>query len=395
MSARHATILFAGGGTGGHIFPNLAIIERLVERGVGVDPYLLISRRPLDARMVAETGWPYMSLAAEPLGLRPRALWSFVRGYRRSVRQMREMIRQTSARALVATGGFVSAPAITAARSMGLPTALVNLDAVPGRANRAMAGRARAIFSVYPHRSLPGAHAIGLPLREAALGVVQPDEARVQLGLHPDRPTLLVTAGSQGAESINALMVALGRNERARGVMRQWQVLHLAGQRQRDELERAYAAAGIRARVYGFLDRIGLAWTSASLAISRAGAGSVAEAWANCVPTLFLPYPYHKDEHQRHNARPMVATGGAMLLPDYVDPDANVEQLLDPLLALMADEPRRYAMRCALAAADPGDGASAVAQWVVEALGWRTGRPAPRDTAGPRVRRLPDADRRA
>ncbi len=392
MSAGQATILFAGGGTGGHIFPNLAIIERLVERGVGINPYLLVSQRPLDARMVAGSGLPYMSLAAQPFGGRPASLWRFWRGYRRSLRQVRALIRQSGARALIATGGFVSAPAIAAARRAGIPSALVNLDAVPGRANRAMAGRALARFTVYPHPALAGAMAIGLPLRQSALGVVQPDEARVQLGLHPDRPTLLVTAGSQGAESINALTLALCRNERARAVMRQWQIVHLAGLKQRDELEAAYEQAGLQARVYAFLDRMGLAWTAASLAISRAGAGSVAEAWANCVPTIFLPYPYHKDEHQRHNAAPMVATGGAMLLPDHVEPAANVEQILDPLLELMADKPRRHIMSAALAAHDPGDGAAAVAQWAVDALGWRRGRSFDRQPQ-PRPRRQRNPDR--
>src|SRR5690606_34808033 len=150
-----------------------------------------------------------------------------------------------------------------------------------------------------------------------------PAQAREALGLAPDQPVLLVTAGSQGAATINRMMMALVKHPQGRAALADWQVYHLSGAREREAVERAYAEAGVAARVEPFCQRMGLAWRSAELAISRAGAGSVAEVLANAVPTIFMPYPYHKDQHQRLNALPLADAGGAVLVQDHIDAEAN------------------------------------------------------------------------
>jgi UDP-N-acetylglucosamine--N-acetylmuramyl-(pentapeptide) pyrophosphoryl-undecaprenol N-acetylglucosamine transferase len=148
-----------------------------------------------------------------------------------------------------------------------------------------------------------------------------------------------------------------------------WQLLHLTGSdRPVELLSQAYAHANVPALVLPFCDRMGLAWAAASLAVSRAGAGSVAEAWANGVPTVFFPYPHHRDQHQKHNAHPVIKIGGGVLLEDCVDPRRNAAALARPLAALMGDAAKCQSMRDVLHQTWPGDGAAAVADWLEAAI---------------------------
>lgn len=382
-----SVVLFAGGGTGGHVFPNVAVLERLREARPALHEHFLLSRRPLDAQMAEGLGVAYTATSAAPFGVRPGALWRFLRGFRSAKREVRAVIDclrggdselrvaqpsalKRGALVMVATGGFVSGPAVVAARKAGVPVALVNLDAVPGKANAWAAGRVDKLFSVYDHPALPGATRIGLPLRRAAVRTdVSQADARERLALGRDRLTLLVTAGSQAAVSVNAAMIALCEVPAVREALRaSWQVLHLAGERQREAVAAAYDAAGVPAKVLAFCDEMGLAWRAADLAITRAGAGSVAEAWANRVPSVFLPYPYHKDEHQRLNAQPMVDAGGAVLVKDRIEPSTNVAALAPAIGPLLNDAAAREAARAALDRDLPPDGAAAVAEWVLSQL---------------------------
>lgn len=360
------TILFAGGGTGGHIFPSLAIVERLREQGVEADYRFLVSTRPLDAQILGKHGLPYTALPVQPLPGNLRALAalpSFVRGWFASVAQVRRIIRQETVAAVAAMGGYVSAPAVVAAYRSGIPTALINLDTPPGKANRMLAKRATAVFTVYP--ALNGQR-VGLPLRRIALATADPASARREWGLDPRRSTLLVTGGSQGAESINQMMMQLLTMPGPQAALRQWQVIHLAGVHPTEPVRRAYKEAGVPAVVEPFSDRMGLAWSATTLAISRAGAGSVAEIWANATPTIFLPYPYHKDQHQKHNTRELVGIGGACVCDDLIDPAANAKQITGPLLDLMNDPARRHAMAKAMKDTPPQDGAATIAGWLTE-----------------------------
>ncbi len=376
------TILFAGGGTGGHIFPNLAIVERLRAMDVAFEPHFLVSTRTLDAKLMSKHQLTYTVLPARPLDKRPWTWWGFYSGWQRSVSRVMNLIRDRRVAAVVATGGFVSGPAIYAPRKMrsrgasgklagvpGVPgVALVNLDAVPGKANRWMAGHATTLFSAYPVADWPTAQVVSVPLRLSAIGSCSPPEARAALGLLAERPTLLVSGGSQGAESINRMMEALVALPEVAASFRGWQILHLAGEREVANLKLAYERAGIPSLVLPFCDTMGLAWASADLAISRAGANSVAEAQVNACPTIFLPYPYHADEHQRHNAQPLADTGCALIVRDLIDPRSNAQQLTPMLLELLRDQSRRDVARQRMRRNPPIDGASAVARWLAEII---------------------------
>lgn len=359
-------VLFVGGGTGGHIFPNLAVLERLRELNTEVNAHFVVSNRPLDGELMQQSGMAYTMLPARAWTARPWGWKNFAYAWRGSVSAVEQLIGQDVSVVMVASGGFVSAPALWAGRNKRqVKTALMNLDAVAGRANRVMARRAEQVFTVNLTRGLPRhQEQIGLPIRRVAIGPGDPGKARMAMGLDAKRPTLLVTGASQGAQTINQMMLELLRIARLRAELGAWQVLHLSGARDVQVLREAYEQAGVSARVEAFVQAMGVAWGSATLAISRAGAGSVAEVWANAVPTIFLPYPYHRDHHQRHNAEELARIGGAVIVDDLIDPKLNSREVAGLLINLMRNEAQRKQMAQILSRHQPMDGAHRVAQWV-------------------------------
>ena len=373
-SAATKTILFAGGGTGGHIFPNLAVVERLREVQHETGPWeahFVVSRRPLDRTVLEDASVRFMPLAVRPLTSKPWCWPRWVSCWRRSVRDVQRLLRTERVAAVVATGGFVSGPVVVAAVRLGVPVALVNLDAVPGKTNRALARRCESIFTVYPQTSWPEARSIGLPLRRSAVATADAASSRKLNGLDPDRPTLLVLGGSQGATTLNLMIrPLLADTPKIRDLLTRWQVLHVAGRGEGvvESLERIYAEAAVPARVLSFCSQMGPAWGAATLAISRAGAGSVAEAWANTVPTIFLPYPFHSDQHQKLNAEPLVRAGGALILEDRIEPSRNAQAAAAMLAPLLDGAAKRDTMRQTLGDSRPQDGAAAVARWLQEKM---------------------------
>ncbi len=367
-SVKPATILFAGGGTGGHLFPALAIAEQVLERSPQTKVRFLCSDRPLDARILAEErllGAPvdFHPIRARPFGVRPFAAVKFLSAWGGAVRSGRAAIRRAAADGpvcVVAGGGFVAAPVVQAARAEKTPVLMLNLDAAPGLANRWISKRADQIVTTAPVRGYRW-EMIPPIVRRAAVALGSREDCRGTLGLDRNRPTLFVTGASQGAQSITQLCTALARSPELKG----WQVIHQTGKPDVGAVEAAYREAGVPALVFGFRKDLGVCWGAADLAISRAGAGSVGEAWANAVPTVFLPYPYHKDQHQKLNAQPLVETGGAVLADDRVGVEANVRTVGPLVLTLLRDAVQRDTMRAALAKLGPADGAARVAGMLV------------------------------
>lgn len=352
------TFIFAGGGTGGHLYPGLAIAERLREAAPQSRFLFLCSNRPIDAQILSAENVDFHAISARPFSLRPRALAKFVSAWGGAVRDVRSVIRREKSLSqvvMIAMGGFVAAPAAQAARAERVPLALVNLDVVPGKANRWIARRADLRLAVAGARGFPAWEPIAPIVRAAALSDDSPGVCRKRFGLAPDRPTLFVTGGSQGAGSINALVLHMLRTTPQ--AFAGWQVIHQTGATEHESVDSAYRAAATPAVVRPFLDEMGAAWRAADVAMSRCGAGSVAEAWANQTPALFLPYPYHRDEHQRWNAQPLVEIGGALVERDLVDPQANMRRAGAALTSLLSDRPRLSAMAAALERLGPADGA--------------------------------------
>lgn len=347
--------VFAGGGTGGHIFPALAIAEHLA----GSRCVFVCSDRPLDAQILGKAGAEFRIIPAKPVGVRPRALLRFLRSWGPSIRASRGLLREIrnsgGAPVVVAMGGFVAAPVAQAARAERVPLILVNMDVIPGKANRWISRRASRIVTSAP---VPGSTWERVPpiVRAAAKASGTAAECRAALGLDPSMRTLLVTGASQGARSVNTLLTSLlGTNRTA---FDGWQVIHQTGSGEDAAVHAAYQSAGIPALVRPFFDGMGLAWGAADAAVSRAGAGSVAEAWSNAVPTVFLPYPYHRDQHQKHNAEPLASAGAAVI---ETDPVIGGQGAAAAVLALLCDGRRREAMRRAYQPLGPADGAERIA----------------------------------
>lgn len=361
-------VLFAGGGSGGHLSPALAVAESLARSDRSARSLFACSGRSIDRTILEEAGVRFEALDARPLSLRPMALARFGVGLARSVSQARRLIRREGVTHVVTMGGFVAAPAVIAARLSGVPVTLVNLDAPPGLANRLMSQicpQVLTAIAVPGHRRYAG-RVVGMPIRSSARAPADPPACRGRLKLVPNRRLLLVTGASQGSRSINAFLEAFAAaNGRLLGG---WQVFHLCGDTDASTLKAAYTAAGVTASVEPFSHRMGLCWGSADLAVSRAGASSVAEAWANSVPTLFLPYPHHRDQHQVHNARPMVEAGGALVETDLIDPGANLRGGAGRALArLLMDERGRRRMRQRLVERPAPDGAAAIVETLLAA----------------------------
>jgi len=363
------TILFVGGGSGGHIYPNVAVLERLAEFGVDVEPRFIISERDIDHSILKKLNLRGHAISARPLSLKPSKLIEFYKAFKAGEEEVFDIIRSTGAKAVLATGGFVSGPAVKAAARASIPTGMVNLDAVPGKSNRFTARYATDLFSAYETTQIKRAQHVGVPLRREVVGHVSPQQARLSIGLDPALDTLLVFGGSQGGGTINQTMIELVSRATVRDLFDGWQVLHLTGQTDVDAVRQAYKERGVPGRAEAYCAQMGRAGASATVAVCRAGAGTVAEAWANAVPCLYMPYPYHKDEHQRLNAAPVVNRGGGMLLKDRVDPHDNVGELLGPLRDLMKNTLRREQMRKVLEQSRPFDGASTLAEWLVGVLG--------------------------
>lgn len=362
MSAKG--VIFAGGGTGGHIYPSIAIAEHLQHHQPGMHISVICSTRSIDQRVLDGSGLDFDTVPAQPFGVSPKVLVRFAATWPGVVRACRRAMRacfdEWSIRAdecvLVAMGGFVSPPAVWAARSLGVRRVLVNLDAVPGRANRFLAPRVDRVFSTY---AFAGATRVGPIVRSAARVAASAAECRTRLGLDPAMRTLLITGASQGARSINEFVLGLCAQHPE--MFEGWQILHQAGEDQHEEVEGRYRALSVSARVVGLVDEVGLMWGACDAALSRAGAGSVAEVWINRIPTIFMPYPYHRDAHQKHNVQPLVDSEGAILIEDLIDADANVRAHGAIVGRLLSDDALRQGLRQQLAQAGARDGADEIA----------------------------------
>jgi len=357
------TILFAGGGSGGHLSPGLAIAERLAEHTPPVRCVFVCSNRPLDVQMLGRAAVTFETVPASPPSTRPGTLLSFVRNYRATQRQAEHLLKQYDVDHVVALGGFVAAPVVAAASRQRIPTTLLNLDHPPGKANRLIARRCDRVWSAVglPRTPTFAQEIVGMPVRRGAMAHQPPDACRAALGLHVDQPTLLVTGASQGAHSINVLMQHLVEHEPH--LFDGWQVLHLCGSTSQTQqsLESCYRDASIPAVVESFVHEMRLAWGAADAAISRAGASSVAEAAINAVPTLFLPYPHHRDQHQRWNAEPLRELGGAMIADDCIEPQRTAQNVRPALQQLLHEPAARDAMRQSLLSNRPEDAAGMIA----------------------------------
>ncbi|HET7433031.1 MAG TPA: undecaprenyldiphospho-muramoylpentapeptide beta-N-acetylglucosaminyltransferase [Nocardioides sp.] len=352
-------VLLAGGGSAGHTSPLIATADALVRLDPATEVTCLGTARGLETRVVPEAGYPLELIPPVPMPRRPGAdLLKVPSRLRAAVRETHAVIDRVRPEVVVGFGGYVSVPAYLACRKRGLPVVVHEQNALPGLGNKVGARIARRVAVSFPDTPLKDAEYVGLPLRRmistldrAALRA----EARAHFGLDPDRPTLLVTGGSQGARHLNQAVSAAAPALAEAGA----QVLHVQGKHGGAEP----APTGVPYVVLDYVDRMDLALAAADLAVCRAGANSVVEAAATGLPAVLVPLPIGNGE-QELNARPVVDAGGALLVADA---ELTVDWVTDHVPALLGDPARLEAMSAAAQALVPRDADDRLARIVVEA----------------------------
>ena len=361
-----ASYVFAGGGTGGHLFPGLAVADALQQRDPEARITFLTTTRPLDRQLLKPTAYEQVEQPVQPLALHPLKLPGFWWAWHQSVRRARTLLMQHSTRAVLGLGGYAAGPAVVAARALGIGTAILNPDAIPGRANRHLATRADLVVmqwdvsrTHFPRGT--DCRTLGCPIRAA---FKQPDASagRRQFDLDPARPVLLVTGASQGAHTVNETLMRVWPTFHA--AHSDWQLLHLTGPADEAAVRATYAAADAPAQVVSFTHDMPVALAAADLVISRAGASTLAELTVLGKPSILLPYPYHRDRHQHANARVLVDAGAAIMVEDQRSATLNEPALVAALETASEPVQRERMARAASDLARPG-AADAVAGWLL------------------------------
>lgn len=361
MSKKPLRVIIACGGTGGHLFPGIAVAQQL--RAMGHEPTLLISRKEVDAeasRKYGDLRFHTVQAIAKPatFSLRmPGFLWKLARTYF----SCKSIIRREQADAVIGMGGFTSLPPVRAGRMLGLRTFVHDSNAMPGRANRLTARWCNKVLLGMGEaaRFFPGSECevVGTPVREELLQLPSRDEARARLGLPTDTPVVLVTGGSQGARNLNTLIVEAAKADT--GV----HYLIIAGRQ--DQSRVAELAAGTsHITVLGFCADMPAAYAAADGVIARAGASTLTELSVIGKATFLIPFPFAADDHQTHNARVFVSQGAADMCAQAELTPARVREFVHDVVM---NDTRRSAMETAMRSLARPDAARCIAHAIASA----------------------------
>ncbi len=336
-------VTIMAGGTGGHIFPGLAVAQALRKRGVAVD--WLGARGGMEMELVAARGIPITAIDIS--GLRGKGLmrllalpWQLARAVWQAARALKKSAPDASGHAVLSMGGYVAAPGGVAARFLNRPLVVHEQNSVLGLTNRTLARWASQVLSGFELPDMPQAYWVGNPVRESILAVGQ---ARARAGYRASdattgeasRPTrLLILGGSQGAQSLNTRLpkhliqaIRTGKLE----------VRHQCGRNKQETTQKAYAEAGLGEHeqehlcIEPFIADMAEAYGWADAVVARAGALSMAEIQAAALPALYVPFPHAVDDHQRRNAEYALTHGAALLWAENQD-EALLRDALDTLI---------------------------------------------------------------
>jgi len=337
------TILFAGGGTGGHLMPALAIADAMVRLDPRIRPFFVGSERGVEANVLPQRPWPYELLPLQPI--RRRQWWKNVTlpmALYRVVRRVGELVASQRPGLVVGTGGYVAGPVVWTALRAGVPGLLQEQNAFPGIATRRLTPKVRQVHLGFPEarrflRPGPQTQILdsGNPIQPPPSPKPDPASARSRLGLAPNRPTVLVVGGSQGALAVNlAVDAALALGLWPAGVQLIWQTG--AGTYDRFASREDHGRVLIRP----FLDPVAEAYAAADLVVARAGAMTIAELCAWGLPAILIPLPTAAAGHQLTNARALADANAALLLEQRFATGKKLSETIVSLLsypARMAD----------------------------------------------------------
>lgn len=313
-------IILSGGGTGGHIYPSVAVAEALRrELGDGVELLFVGAEGKMEMEKLPALGYRVVGLPVAGLQ-RKLDLRNFALPFKvmKSIREARRTIRAFGADAAAGFGGYASAPVLWAAQHMGIPTLIQEQNSYAGVTNKILSRRADRICVAYEgmERFFPADRILftGNPLRGDFGKAAPRTEAAAHFGLKPDIPTILIVGGSLGTRTLNETMK---RHADALGTRNEVQVIWQTGKYYEKEME-AFMAQRHYPNIWrgAFIDRMDYAYAAADLVLSRSGAGTVSELCLVAKPVLFVPSPNVAEDHQTKNAKALEAKGAAVVVPD-------------------------------------------------------------------------------
>lgn len=345
-------LLITGGGTGGHLYPALAVAGLLKEKDPSAVILFVGTRDGLESQVVPRRGYPFREISAVKWPRRLNlqmvgVLKSLLKGYRQGLK----IIQEFSPDAVFATGGYVSVPLVLAAVGRGVPVYLHEQNSIPGLANRLLSRWATAVFTTFPvkERVFPRRVKViysGLPVRKEILLAKREDGIRF-FGLNPDMLTLLVTGGSRGARAINQVMLGVYSLIQRDEGFPSLQIIHLTGKDEHDRLCKQLVKQGIKEEKVGrliirpYLEEMEYGLAAADLIISRAGAATLAEITVRGIPAILIPYPYATGNHQYHNALLLAQEKAAYLVTEK---ELTPERLYGAIREIVRNEELRQSL---------------------------------------------------
>jgi len=354
-------LVIAGGGTGGHLFPGVAVAEELVARDGAAEVLFVGTARGIEARVLPPLGWRLELIDAS--GLKTVGALGALRGLLkvpRALLQSRRLLDDFSPSVVLGVGGYASGPVLLAARMAGIPTAILENNSIPGLANRILGKMVDAVFLAFeearPRFPEDKVLLTGNPIRARLLGGLGAASAAASDG----RLHVLCFGGSLGAKAVNTLMVDAARLLAVGGLS--LAIVHQTGKEDREAIASRYQGAGIDAEVHEFIDDMARAYARADVVVARAGATTVAELTCVGKPAILVPYPFAADDHQTTNARALEAAGAALV---FAQAALTAERLAGALRELAGDADRRTRMAEAMKALGKPGAAGAIAGWLL------------------------------
>ena len=355
---RKPLVSIACGGTGGHFFPGVAIARELVNRGVRTS--LWISSKKID-QQAAQTVPDLECHELTAVGFESFRPWKFLFAMRSAMRSVYSHMLQDCPRAVLGMGGFTTAAPVLQGKKLGALTFLHESNAKAGRANRLLSRWADEVFVGFSQATgyfdVKSTLDVGTPVRQS-FRCAEYHSSRQVLGFEMDKPLILVLGGSQGARGVNNLLMKTMHR------LPEVQVLHLSGANDLDDVHKSYACRKYPSQVHAFLREMPEAMAAATLAVTRAGASSLAELAAAGVPSIMVPLPSSADKHQLANARAVAEIGGGIIVEEKM----SSGQLGSIISTLLNDKAKLNMMSKNIRKLDRPDAAKEIAARILERM---------------------------